>query len=404
MTLLVAGCAVVLLLVTGLVVDLGLARDVRAQSQSAADASALAAGNILYDGTSLPDVPGAVAAAQAYASANLDVSAADWASCTDTERLPHTTTAGPCISFDDATQPSVVRVRMPTRVVDTHFGGLAGVSTVSIATSAQVALLPGKVFECALCVLGDGPHDIGNGDVTVTGSGVHLNGSVSLNAQGKVVADHITVEGSASGHEFVPAAEMHAGRMDDPLASLAMPPAAMAGLSAKTDPCTGGPGVYGAYVFPKSTCTLAPGLYVLTGEWVLSNNSDLRGAGVTLYATCGTAAAPRVCAAQEAGGELDAKNGDLQLSGGAVPGFTVLYDRNNTSDLSLQGNGLTTSVEGSVYAASAKFYANGNTVRAFRNGSIVVDSIDFNGNIRLDIADGFGRTWQRPPGGLHLER
>ena len=40
--------AVVLLVMAALVVDLGLARDTRRQSQNAADASSLAAANVLY--------------------------------------------------------------------------------------------------------------------------------------------------------------------------------------------------------------------------------------------------------------------------------------------------------------------------------------------------------------------
>lgn len=400
MTLLVAMCASVLLMVTGLVVDLGLARDVRAQSQNAADASALAAGNVLYGDTSVADVPGAVAAARAYAAANLDVTDTEWASCTDTESLVHTTSAGPCISFDDAVQPTKVRVKMPTHDVEMGLGALAGVSAVSIATAAQVALLPGRVFSCALCVLGEGPHDIGNGDVTVTGSGVHFNGSIDAQSQGFVTADDaITVEGTASG-TFTPAAETDAGRMEDPLASMALPD--VSSSTPQSDPCADGPGVYAEKTF-GGACTLEPGLYVLTGRWDLQNTAALSGDGVTLFAVCGTLTGPRSCGEGEAGGELDAKNGDLQLTGGAVPGFAVIYDRDNVSDVAIQGNGLT-SVAGSIYAASAKFYANGNTARDFTDASLVVDSVDFDGNVELNVTNGFSQTWQRPPGELHLER
>ena len=45
---------------------------------------------------------------------------------------------------------------------------------------------------------------------------------------------------------------------------------------------------------PNSSCTLQPGLYVLTGAWDMKNNSLLMGTGVTLYGTCGSAATPSV--------------------------------------------------------------------------------------------------------------
>ena len=48
--ILVAMTSVVLFIIAAMVVDLGLARDTRRQSQNAADASALAAANALYPG------------------------------------------------------------------------------------------------------------------------------------------------------------------------------------------------------------------------------------------------------------------------------------------------------------------------------------------------------------------
>src|SRR5688572_28148142 len=76
--ILVAVIALALLVTAALVVDLGLARDVKRQSQSAADASALAAGNVLYDfdngcSIAVPCVTEAVTAAKNYALENFGV-------------------------------------------------------------------------------------------------------------------------------------------------------------------------------------------------------------------------------------------------------------------------------------------------------------------------------------------
>ena len=66
---------------------------------------------------------------------------------------------------------------------------------------------------------------------------------------------------------------------------------------AKTNPCTQGPGIYGTVACPSGTCNLSPGLYFLTGIWTEQNTGALlKGTGVTLYATCGTTAAPAGCA------------------------------------------------------------------------------------------------------------
>ena len=74
--------ATTLFVIAALVVDLGFARDTKRQSQNAADASALAAGNVLYvlDGTcsEYPCIPNAVAAAKEYAQKNFSVQPAAW--------------------------------------------------------------------------------------------------------------------------------------------------------------------------------------------------------------------------------------------------------------------------------------------------------------------------------------
>ena len=59
--------SLVLLMMTGLVVDLGRARDVKRQSQNSSDAAALAAANALFANSAVPDFVAAGAAAKNYA-------------------------------------------------------------------------------------------------------------------------------------------------------------------------------------------------------------------------------------------------------------------------------------------------------------------------------------------------
>lgn len=398
--------AVILLVAASFVIDLGLARDVRGQAQNAADASALAAGNVLYDAAGNPDITAAVAAATSYATKNYGVTTSAWANCTDAGRLPYVPSSR-CISFDRADRPTRIRVRVPTRTLKTAFAGLAGVAEIDVTAAATATLDPGVVFRCSLCVLGDGPHTLGNGEATATASSVHFNGSVSTGPNGHVEAHGhpITVENSATGN-YEPHVESVSQKMGDPLGGLVLP--SPSGIP-KTNPCIEGPGVYGARTFGNTeTCTLAPGLYVLTGAWAMGNSTILRGSGVTLYAVCGTRTAPRACAAGgEPGGMFDAKNGnELTLTAGA-PGFhdlAIVYDRNNTSPIHVQGNGQT-DITGTVYAIRSMLYANGNSGNGVTNGSIVVDGLYMNGErSHLKVTNGIDREWRRPPGGLHLSQ
>ena len=159
-----------LLVLAAMVVDLGLARDTDRQSQNAADASALAAGNVLYTTggpcLAIPCIPQAVAAAKSYAQTNFGVATSAWNSCTDPAPLAYVPLleAGSCISFDSARATAQVRVVVPTRTVDTGLGVLAGVSSIDIRTAARATLDPGQLISCGLCVLGTGVHSIGNGD------------------------------------------------------------------------------------------------------------------------------------------------------------------------------------------------------------------------------------------------
>ena len=116
--LLVAAMTVVIFGVAALVVDLGQARVVRREAQSASDSSALAAANALYlAGVATPDIAGAVQAAKKYAADNYGVTEADWASCQDPHPLAHRPATTQCISLDDAVKPSTVRVVAPVRSV-----------------------------------------------------------------------------------------------------------------------------------------------------------------------------------------------------------------------------------------------------------------------------------------------
>ena len=134
--------SLVLLMMAGLVVDLGRARDVKRQSQNSSDAAALAAANALFANSVAPDFVAAGAAAKNYAALNFGVTATDWLTCTDAGALAYKPAGTACISFDSSTSPTLARVFTPTRTIDTGFGRAAGVTNIPIRSVAEASTLP----------------------------------------------------------------------------------------------------------------------------------------------------------------------------------------------------------------------------------------------------------------------
>lgn len=122
---------VAMLAMAAVAIDLSNARQQRRLSQASADAAALAAAQ------DLPDATKVVATAKEYAARNFEVTDADWLGCTDEDHLPETpdaANANTCISIDEAF--GQVRVRIPTRQVDTFFAGAVGVDQIGVASAA----------------------------------------------------------------------------------------------------------------------------------------------------------------------------------------------------------------------------------------------------------------------------
>jgi hypothetical protein len=147
----------VIALLAGFVVDFGAACVAKGQQQTAADAAALAGGGAVfeYDGD-LPDFVAAEAAAKSLATQNADSDEPlDWAGCSDQDHLPIVLSTQ-CISFQMDALDVWVRVKMPTHVVETTFGQLAGVSVIDVGAAARSTIRRGGASRCGLCVIGSG--------------------------------------------------------------------------------------------------------------------------------------------------------------------------------------------------------------------------------------------------------
>lgn len=361
-------------ILAALVVDLGIARDTRRVSQNASDAAALAGSNRLFpesktcsSGT-MPCYADAVATVKQYADLNFDVAPGDWASCSNPGKLTYVVPGeSSCISFNSATSPSLILVRMPTRNVSTAFGGVVGKASIPVGSEAQAVIA--KDFNCTLCFLDS--VDTGNADFTVIGGSIAVNGDLTAGANSywNATANYVrgTVNVPGSHDNFNPDVSAIAP-FTDPLANLT--PTLPWNVSAlptftTTKPCTTGPGIYTSDVIFDTNCTLPAGLYVVKGKWTVKKNSncEIDAPNVTLYVP--------------SPGQVDFKNGTIRLSApttGVYANLALIYDRDNTNPIGLQGNGDST-VSGTVYAFNGKFEFNGTSDFTFNGGPIVVRGV-----------------------------
>ncbi len=414
---LVGVLALVFFGIAALVVDLGMARDTRRQAQNAADSAALAAANKMYV-TGTADTAAAIMAAKASLTSNYAITDEQWSSCTDAVRpAGFTPVAGqsPCISFKGLPAPTEVRVVVPTREVDTPFGGALGVDSVTVGALAQAKITPGGAAACGLCVIGSGEHDIQNGDVKVDGANIYLNGSVDARNNGSIKAaggGQIFLQGTKpSKGDFSTPFFQNQPAIMDPLSFLTLPPD-LSGLQAKTGSAcgNGGPGIYKSLDISGS-CTLKPGLYVVTGDNHLSGQTTVTAQGVTLYFACQGAGSPpavRACNVGESGGSL-LMTGQAELditapTNGPLAGLAIAADRNNSAVFGWRGNGALQST-GTIYLKSGTLNYRGNGAGRALDSLIVVGNISFNGSpSTFESIYTVSKNVKLPPGALHLSR
>jgi Flp pilus assembly protein TadG len=397
-----------------LVIDLGLARDTRRQAQNAADASALAAGNVLYmnmSGTAV-NISGAISATKDYALRNYKVPLAAWTACSDASALTyHYPGDTNCISFDNDTRPTAVRVKVPTRDVSTPFAGIWGVTRVPVSAVAQIQLAPGGRAQCGLCITGRGPHNLQNGEINVSGANIAINGTLDANPQASIIdiaGGVINLEGSTPNQgTYDPAPLQHQPPIPDPLINMTMPDFSGLAYHATRNSCPGVPGIYDQLIACSSGTGMTPGLYVLTGQTEMHGNEVIVANGVTLYFLCGTPALPRPCLAPGLGGSLlMTGNAILTITapsaGQANAGLAIVADRNNTATFSFRGNGAQTN-SGTIYAASGTLDIRGNGAANNLNSLVVVKDFSFSGsNAALTSAYAQSANVAIDSGDLHL--
>ena len=398
----VAVFSVVMFALAALVVDLGLARETSREAQTAADAAALAGAGELYadDGTLRADQ--AIAAVKDYVGSNYGTTDSDWASCS-APLDGWSSSAGPassgtsCIAFDSSSTPKKLRVVVPAKHTPGLFGSLLGYTGSEIGARAEASAVSSGVPQCALCV--SGVLKAGSADVRVTGGAVHAGVGGELRSDGSLTAvggGSISFTGAAnppSGPQYSPNPPVtNSGQpVKDPFQTRSMPDTSgLPDSGSDSVACGPGgvasltPGIYHDIFIKNVTCPLADGLYVITGEFHLeSSRARVVGDRVTLYFPCGTRQSPSGCGSSSDGGMLDGDRDGLALARPFFGGFSILYDRGNTSDLILagsddEGGTSPSSYGGSIYARNADVEVESGLVTV--GGQVVVRSLEIQGS------------------------
>jgi Flp pilus assembly protein TadG len=367
-----------------LVVDLGNAWEQRRAAQAGADSAALAAAQDIASGS--VSWSGVVTRVKTFTTKNFTETESAWAACRDANALayqPDLATGDTCISADSSTNPTKVRVRIPTREIKTFFGGIIGSSILDVQASATATITPGT-GPCVICVVGPRGKTLnlkGNGGIIVTGGNVVDNSSGTpaavLEGSGGVSATSISIVGSTQGSAFSPAPVHLNTPVPDPLAGLPVPSVTTAPYDHVSSAGSGGtisPGIYRGMTLSNSL-TLKPGLYIFTGPIDDSSGANINGSGVTLYFTCASSTAPyyKACATPPTPGGIDVNitqctkntsmgclilhgNGSLNISAptsGTYQGVSIFYDRNDNQTLEIGANG-GINFTGTIYAKTGQ--------------------------------------------------
>jgi Flp pilus assembly protein TadG len=387
--LIVGLLSIVLLGISAFTVDFGMAYTTKRQLSTAADAASLAADKYYKDHyQGLCTVPGNDPKNPSAANANVLGLAEKEADSLFTQNYPKGTDSDGTITDVRCNGTGVQVTYTASGTSGSPFGQLLGGSgTITTAGDAAAAYSVGGGI-CALCVLGD--VNTNNTDFTVTGGDIYVDGNVGTGPNSNWTATNsITISGTVSGLSQAHATPDYTSgpHITDPFAGVTLPVSPWTGLQNKgtnASPCTQGPGIYGSYNIKNETCTLAPGAYVFTGTLSFQNTgSHLTSGGqpVTLFF-----AGPN--------GKLDIKNGDIdQLAAptttplpsgfpaGWPAGFAIIYSRDNTTPLDLQGIGDSfPDVTGNVYALRSTTSFNGNACFQVSGGAVVIGGVSSVGN------------------------
>ncbi|HYI14484.1 MAG TPA: pilus assembly protein TadG-related protein [Thermomicrobiales bacterium] len=353
--------SLVLVGVVALSVDTGFLMAERRQTQSAADAAALAGAKALFEGESGQ----IVSSAQAYGAENADVSASDvivnW----------------PPATGEHAGDNQYVQVTI-SKDVDKFFLGAVYSGNWEVGATAVAGIEPtGANYALITLDRTDDPGIYMNGNTTIRliGDQASAYGSTDVDGNGKLhVTGSVDSHGEVSGVGTAPGG-IHENMpyIDDPMADVPAPSTPATTRTGCSGDCNLQPGYYkNQTIHCKNDCTFAPGLYYFDNTSVTSQNtnSQMNGNGVMFYFTGSS--------------YFDSKNGEVNLIApttspyaGGLDGVVFWMDTCQ-SQIDFQGNG-DFYMKGIFYAPCSAVTMHGNPGGDSYYGQVIVGTFSVKG-------------------------
>jgi Thrombospondin type 3 repeat len=330
-----------------------------------------------------------------------------------------------CLTSGLGSDERLLLISKDTGVPTTTTTTLGPTTTTTTLGPTTTTTTLGPTTKCAVCVMLPAGTTVSNGgstnSITVTGGDVYIhsnspaalvgNGGSGAFALNTPVGRFVNIVGGTNWQAGPIPANVRTlqPQRSDPLAYVATPVAlptwtakSHAGwYSANTALASG---IYGDFGWGGATLTLNPGVYgsinsggtsgtklvlnagtyIVTGNWALNGQTTITTANngldqVTLYFTCRTAKTPRACGTSgELGGSLTT-GGLTQVNlrppaTGPLRGMSIFYDRNNSSDLPL--NGSTNFSTGAIYAKRS--LVNFGSANILTSGQLVIGKLALN--------------------------
>lgn len=369
----VALAMVPLLIITALVADVGYAKQRRRTFQATADAAALAAAQELDGGPT--QISRAIVAVKTWTTKNQpELTSSRWNGCSDPDALTYRPDTGnTCISFDSASTPSKVRVRLPDEAQPQFFGQFASKDRLRVTAAATASRTPATTTQvagpCGLCVIGDRTLQMSNmQEVRVTGGEIQadrltVNLQDANNGVSPLPLKWFNSNGSNWGRNVQPAPATFNSRYSRLSAAVPNPFAALtvsyAGLTVDWSSNINAPGntiqpdvIYRQSVNINGNVTLAPNRTYYFANNLQMNSGTLTGVNVTLVFVCTS-----TCNGSEGGKFNFGSNTTVNItapSTGPYAGMAIMFDPTMTGGTPNQLSGQVT-LDGAVYAKGMGF-------------------------------------------------
>jgi len=404
--LLMAFGMVALLVIATMVVDVGYGKQFRRKAQASADASALAAGQVLSrSATPTADLyDDAAKSARVLAQSNEpELTDAMWSTCEGGAQPTGFTTlpggvagTGTCVSFNPGER--LVRVVLPRVRTPRFFGGVVGGDGYEVNAMAQAkyGTASGGTGKCGICAIGGAMFQQANGNVKISnGREIHADrlriNNPAKNNEPYTIGWWLQNDGNNHKYDYYKLS----GPVQDPFkhvtvdyTGVTMHPE-MNATCKDLQPFK----MYRQTVNISGSCTLpAPGIYYFKNGIQVSGT--LKGENVTLVFGCATGTemhdSPRKCNGSHTGNVNLNSSGGIQLGAPYYQGMSLLWDETASAESVINFNG-------NIHLGGA--YYSRNATPQFQNGNFRATGVVFGGEGKTSVQNGGTIQIDDPDGG-----